>query len=134
MKSIEIGMKTTVEYTVREKDTAYSFDSGSLDILATPILIASAESTCKNMIQPLLEEGCGTVGTLVNIRHMAPSPVGIKYRCEAEVIAVEGRMIRFSVILTDEVNRIGEGIHERVIINNERFTAKALSKLKPREE
>ena len=75
-----------------------------------------------------MEAEQGTVGTLVNIRHLAPTPVGMKYRCECEIIAVEGRLIRFHVLLSDAVETIGEGIHERFIINNERFTAKAYRK------
>ena len=126
--SIKIGLKAIDEYTVREQDTAISFDSGALKVLATPMLICNAERSCKNLIDPLLDEGMGTVGTLVNIRHLAPTPVGMKYRCECEVTAVEGRMIRFHVFLKDEIETIGEGIHERVIINNERFTAKANGK------
>lgn len=128
--SIEIGMKAVDEYIVHENDTAISFDSGALEVLATPMLICNAERSCKNLVDPLLDEGMGTVGTLVNIRHLAPTPVGMKYCCKCEVTAVEGRTIRFHVLLRDEIDIIGEGIHERVIINNERFTAKTQNKLK----
>ena len=127
---IEIGLKAIDEYIVTKNDTAKSLDSGALEVLATPMLICNAERTCKNLIQQLLDEGTGSVGTLVNIRHLAPTPVGMKYRCECEIIAVEGRMIRFQVTVKDEVETIGEGIHERFIINNERFTVKAENKLK----
>ena len=126
--NIEVGLKSAAEYIVDKKDTAKNFDSGALDILATPMLICNAERTCKNLVDPLLETEQGTVGTLVNIRHLAPTPVGMKYRCECEIIAVEGRLIRFHVLLSDEVETIGEGIHERFIINNERFTSKAYRK------
>ena len=129
METIKIGNKAIDEYVVTQKDTAKTFDSGGLDILATPMLICSAERSCKNMVDPLLDEGLGTVGTLVDIRHLAPTPVGMKYFCESEITAVEGRMIRFHVVLKDEVETIGEGIHERFVINNERFTAKAAHKM-----
>lgn len=129
MNNVTTGLTTTDEYIVKQEDTARTFDSGALDVLATPVLICSAERTCKNLVQPLMEPGYGTVGTLVNIRHLAPSPVGMKYSCTCEVIAVEGRMIRFQVILRDEAEIIGEGIHERVIVNDERFTAKAAGKI-----
>ena len=129
MTSINIGLKTADTYTVRKQDTAKSFASGALDVLATPMLICNAECSCKNLVQPFMEEGWGTVGTLVNIRHMAPTPVGMDYTCECEVTAVEGRMIRFHVLLRDEVDIIGEGIHERYIINDETFTKKAQKKL-----
>ena len=129
MWPIDIGTKALDEYIVRKEDTAIMFDSGGLDVLATPMLICSAERSCKNLVDPLLEPGQGTVGTLVNIRHLAPTPVGMKYRCECEVIAVEGRMVRFHVELHDETELIGEGIHERFIIDNSRFINKANHKL-----
>ena len=129
MKTLAIGTKTTDEYIVTQKDTAKTFDSGGLDILATPMLICSAERSCKNMVDPLLDEGLGTVGTMVNIRHLAPTPVGMKYWCESEITAIEGRMIRFHVVLRDEAEIIGEGTHERYVINNERFSEKANRKL-----
>ena len=129
MALIEIGLHTIDTYIVREQDTAKKFDSGAMDILATPMLICNAERSCKNLVQPLMEEGMGTVGTLVNMRHMAPTPVGMSYTCECEVTAVEGRMIRFRVQLRDAADIIGEGIHERFIVNEETFTKKANRKL-----
>ena len=93
METIKIGNKAIDEYVVRQKDTAITFDSGGLDILATPMLICSAERSCKNMVDPLLDEGLGTVGTRVDIRHLAPTPVGMKYWCESEITAIEGRMM-----------------------------------------
>ena len=129
MKTLAIGTKTTDEYIVTQKDTAITFDSGGLKILATPMLICSAERSCKNMVDPLLDEGLGTVGTMVNIRHLAPTPVGMKYWCDSEITAIEGRMIRFHVVLRDETEIIGEGTHERFVINNDRFSEKANRKL-----
>ena len=129
MEILQTGLHGHQDFIVSASDSAKAFRSGSLDVLATPVLIASAEETCADMVQPLLEEGMGTVGTQVNIRHLAPSPIGMKYRCDAEVTAVEGRVIRFNVVLFDEQDKIGEGTHERVIINEERFFAKSQKKL-----
>ena len=129
MDKLRPGLKGHEDFIVRETDSARAFRSGSLEVLATPVLIASAEETCADLIQPLLDEGMGTVGTEVNIRHLAPSPIGMKYCCDCEITAVEGRVIRFSVVLTDERERIGEGTHERVIINEERFFGKSQRKL-----
>ena len=129
MMTLAIGTTAVDEYTVTPKDTARTFDSGGLDILATPMLICSAERSCKNMVDPLLDEGLGTVGTMVNIRHLAPTPVGMKYWCESEITAIEGRMIRFRVTLRDETEIIGEGTHERFVIINDRFSEKANRKL-----
>ena len=129
MDKLRPGLKGHEDFVVRETDSASAFRSGSLEVLATPVLIASAEETCADLVQPFLDEGMGTVGTEVNIRHLAPSPIGMKYCCDCEITAVEGRVIRFSVVLTDERERIGEGTHERVIINEERFISKSQRKL-----
>ena len=129
MEKLQAGLKGHEDFIVKETDSARAFRSGSLDVLATPVLIASAEETCADLVQPLLEKGMGTVGTAVNIRHLAPSPVGMKYHCDCEITAVEGRVIRFHVKLWDEAEPIGEGTHERVIINEERFLNKSQKKL-----
>lgn len=129
MEQLQPGLKGHEEFIVKETDSARAFRSGSLDVLATPVLIASAEETCADLVQPLLEAGMGTVGTQVSIRHLAPTPIGMKYHCDCEITAVEGRVICFSVVLMDEQERIGEGTHERVIINEERFFSKSQRKL-----
>lgn len=129
MDTLKTGLRGHEEFTVRACDSAKAFRSGSLDVLATPVLIGAAEETCADLVQPLLENGMGTVGTQVNIRHLAPSPVGMKYWCDCEITAVEGRVICFNVALYDEKEKIGEGTHERVIINEERFFSKAQKKM-----
>ena len=129
MDTLQTGLRGHEEFIVRFSDSAKAFRSGSLEVLATPVLIASAEETCADLVQPLLADGMGTVGTLVNIRHLAPSPVGMKYWCDCEITSVEGRLITFSVVLFDEKEKIGEGTHERVVINEERFFTKAQRKL-----
>ncbi len=128
METLRAGLKGYREFIVKESDSAKAFRSGSLAVLATPVLIASAEETCADLVQPLLDAGMGTVGTRVDIRHLAPTPIGMKYSCECEITAVEGRKILFSVILTDECEKIGEGTHERFIINEERFFSKTQNK------
>ena len=128
MDTLREGLKGYGQFTVKAADSAKAFRSGSLDVLATPVMIASAEETCADLVQPLLDEGMGTVGTQVNIRHMAPTPIGMNYRCECEITAVEGRKILFNVKLFDEKEQIAEGSHERFIINEERFFNKAQSK------
>ena len=129
MELLRTGLRGHEEFTVRAEDSAKAFRSGSLDVLATPVLIASAEETCADLVQPLLAEGMGTVGTQVSIRHLTPSPIGMKYWCDAEITAVGDRVICFNVVLYDEKEKIGEGTHERVIISEERFFSKAQKKL-----
>ena len=130
MEKLRTGLKGHQDFVVKESDSAHAFRSGSLEVLATPVLIASAEETCADLVQPLLEPGMGTVGTMVNIRHQAPSPIGMKYSCDCEITETEGRVIRFHVVLRDEREQIGEGTHESVIINEARFFEKSQKKLK----
>ena len=125
METLRAGLKRQKESIVQEGDLASSMGSGNLPVLATPILIRTAEQACKELVLPYLDEGKSTVGTLVNIRHLAPTPLGMKYRCECELTEVEGRLLRFHVVLRDEMEIIGEGVHERVIIDNARFLEKA---------
>lgn len=126
---METGIKGRADFEVTPADSAKAFRSGSLDVLATPVMIASAEETCADLVQPLLEPGMGTVGTMVNIRHLAPTPIGMRYHCECELIEAEGRRLLFSVVLFDEREKIAEGTHERFIINEARFFAKAQNKI-----
>ena len=128
MKTLCPGLKGSSDFSVKETDSAKAFRSGSLDVLATPVMIASAEETCADLVQPLLDAGMGTVGTMVNIRHLAPTPIGMGYRCESELIAVDGRVLTFRVVLFDEREKIAEGTHERVIISEDRFFSKAQNK------
>ena len=128
MNSLKIGLKGKQEFQVMPADSAKAFRSGSLDVLATPVLIASAEETCADLVQPMLDSGMGTVGTQVNIRHVAPTPIGMKYHCECELTEIDGRKLSFQVTLFDEIEKIGEGTHERFIINEEKFFNKCMMK------
>ena len=128
METLYPGLKGRSDFIVKPEDSAKTFRSGSLEVLATPMMIASAEETCADLVQPLLETGIGTVGTLVNIRHLAPTPIGMRYHCECELTGVEGRVLTFHVVLFDEREKIAEGMHERVIISEERFFNKTQNK------
>ena len=86
------------------------------------------EKTCLNSVAPFLEEGCGTVGTRLELEHSAPTPVGMTVTCESELVAVEGRKLTFKVSLHDEKGPVGGGTHERFVINNAKFAAKAEAK------
>ena len=123
------GVKGTQEIMVTEENTAKVMGSGALDVFATPAMIALMEKTAWESVQPYLEEGSGTVGTLMNVKHVAASPVGMKITCETELTKVDGRALTFSVKAFDEVGLIGEGEHERFIVYNEKFQAKADAKL-----
>lgn len=94
-------------------------------VFATPAMIALMEKTAWKSVAPYLEEGCGTVGTLLNVTHDAPTPLGMKVWCESELTEIDGRRLVFSVAAFDETGKIGGGSHERFIVPNEKFQAKA---------
>ena len=126
---LETGIKGTRTVTVNEGNTAKAMGSGTLDVFATPALIALMEETCWRSVANELEEGSGTVGTLLEIKHTAPTPVGMKVTCESTLTEVDGRRLIFEVIARDAKGVVGEGKHERFIIQNEKFQMKANAKL-----
>ncbi|MCI6242453.1 MAG: thioesterase family protein [Lachnospiraceae bacterium] len=123
------GIKGKQELVVTKENTAKAMGSGTLEVFATPAMIALMEKTAYESVAPELEEGSGTVGTALNVKHVAASPVGMKITCESELVKVDGRALTFSVKAYDEKGLIGEGEHERFIIYNEKFQAKADAKL-----
>lgn len=119
------------ELIVTEENTAKAVGSGGLEVFATPALIALAEKTAFQSVAEHLEEGQSTVGTHIDIKHIAATPVGMKVTCETELIEVDSenpRRLVFSVNIYDEVEKIAEGTHERFIIYSERFQNKANGK------
>jgi predicted thioesterase len=126
--SLEAGIKGKQEVMVSAENTAKTMGSGTLDVFATPAMIALMEKTAWESVQPQLDEGSGTVGTSLNVKHVAATPVGMKVICESELIKVDGRALTFSVKAYDETGLIGEGEHERFIVFNDKFQAKADAK------
>lgn len=126
---LEIGLKGYQEVQAAETNSAKTMGSGSLDVFATPAMIALMEETAWKSVQPYLEEGQGSVGIQLNVDHLAATPLGMKVRCESEVTAVEGRKLTFKVAAYDEAGLIGEGTHQRFIVDNEKFQGKANKKL-----
>lgn len=126
---MEKGIKGQGEIIVTEENTAQALGSGSLAVLATPAMVALMEKTARLSVAPYLEEGQSTVGTLVNVKHLAASPVGMAITCRTELIDIDRRRLVFHVECSDEAGLIGEGIHERFIIDEEKFMAKASAKL-----
>ena len=126
---LETGIKGTKEITVTNELTAKTFKSGTLDVYATPAMIALMEDVAFESVASELEEGCGTVGTLIDVKHVAATPVGMKVTCETELTKIDGRALTFSVKAFDECGLIGEGVHERFIIKDQKFQAKANGKM-----
>lgn len=126
---IQTGLTCKKKITVTPEMTAAAMGSGALEVLATPSMIALMEGTAQEAVQNLLEDGQGTVGTRIDVRHLAATPVGMEVTCTAEVTEVDRRRIVFTVKAKDEKEVIGEGIHERFVIENEKFFAKCRQKL-----
>ena len=126
---LEAGIRGQATVAVTPENTARAMGSGTLEVFATPALAALAEKTCWESVAPALEEGCGTVGTRLELDHTAPTPVGMHVTCESELIAVDGRKLTFSVTMWDEKGQVGRGMHQRFVINDAKFFAKAQSKL-----
>ena len=122
------GIVGTEEMTVTCSDTAKALGSGGADVFATPAMIALSEKTALSSVAPYLPEGQSTVGTKINISHIAATPVGMKVRCETELIEADRRRLVFSVRVYDEVEKIAEGIHERFIVDSGKFQSKADAK------
>ena len=126
---ITVGMKAEVGTLVEREDTAKEVGSGDLLVYATPCMVALMEGAACEAIAEALSETQTTVGISLNIEHISATPVGLDVRAEAEVTAVEGKVITFAVRAFDEVGEIGNGTHKRVIVNSQKFLDKAYAKL-----
>ena len=126
--SLVPGLKGSASVRVIHENTAAVVGSGSLEVFATPMMIALMENAALNTVKPFLAEGEATVGTEISVTHNAPTPIGETVTAEAELIAVDRRKLQFQVRarVGDEI--IGKGTHTRFIINEERFLQKALAK------
>ena len=126
--AIEIGIKGRKEYVVTPELTAAAVGSGLLEVYGTPYMIALMEETCHTSVGEFLEEGQGTVGISLNVKHTAATPVGMKVWCESELVEVDGKRLVFKVQTFDEAGPRGEGGQQRVIIDNARFLEKTNAK------
>ena len=125
---LSVGIKGNLERTVTEDLTAEALGSGLLPVFATPAAVALAEETAWKSVAGELEEGQGTVGTLMELAHIAATPLGMKVRCETELVEIDRRKLVFTVKIYDEKEKVADGRHERFIIDNGKFLSKAESK------
>ena len=126
---ITVGMKGEVFTQVEREDTAKEVGSGDLLVYATPCMVALMEGAACEAIAQCLSDTQTTVGTALNIEHISATPVGLEVRAEAEVTAVEGKVITFAIRAFDEAGEIGKGTHKRVLVNSQKFLEKAYNKL-----
>lgn len=125
---MEIGIKGRAETVVNHENTAKFVGSGELEVFATPQMIALMEQAAASSVAPQLEEGQGTVGTLLNVSHDAATPLGMKVWAETELVEIDRRRLVFEVKAFDECGLIGKGKHERFIISNDKFLSKVNAK------
>ena len=125
---LEVGLCGQEELVVEKKDTASVYGSGTLDVFATPAMVALMEKTCQNRVAPELEEGDGTVGIQICVKHLSATPMGMKVICKSVLKEIDRRRLVFDVTAYDERGKIGEGTHERFIINEAQFQAKTDAK------
>ena len=126
---ITVGMKGESSTLVEREDTAKEVGSGSLLVYATPCMVALMEGAACEAIEEALDDTKTTVGTELNIQHLSATPVGLEVRAEAEVTAVDSKVITFAVRAFDEAGEIGKGTHKRVIVPTQKFLEKAYAKL-----
>ena len=126
---LEIGITGRQEETVTEELLAKNIGSGRVKVFATAMMIALMEKTAVISVEPYLEEGQNTVGTGINVSHCSATPAGLKVWAETELVEIDRRRLVFKVAAYDECGLIGEGTHERFIIDMDRFQSKAESKI-----
>jgi len=130
MEELKPGLFAEVSEFVTEQLTAASVKSGLVSAYATPAMIALMENASIAAIQKCLPKGQTSVGAEIHVKHVAPTPVGVRVRARSEVIAVEGRRVTFQVEAWDHKEKIGEGTLRRVIVDAARFKDKFEQKLK----
>ncbi len=122
--ALTVGMRGEASLVVGEAQTAAAFGAGGVLVLGTPVMIGLMENAAWQLVQPELPEGESTVGTLVNVRHLAATPMGGHVVATAELIEIDDRRLVFRVSARDDTQIIGEGTHERFRIVLERFLAR----------
>ncbi len=123
------GLVGEVESTVERAHLASALGSGAVEVFATPAMIALMEHAARACVDHLLPAGAISVGTRLDVQHLAPTPLGARVRARAELVEVDGRHLVFRVSASDGTDTIGEGTHERAIVDAARLLARAQAKL-----
>ena len=129
MSNIDIGITGEKSVAVTIDNTALAMGSGTLRVFATPAMIALCEACCAESVEDLLDEGITSVGTKVEIEHLAASPLGASIFCKSKLVAVDGRRLDFEVEVYDAAELIGKGKHTRFTVDAEKFVQKTYAKL-----
>ena len=126
---LRIGLEGTADMVVADEHTAPRIGSGRVAVLATPVMINLIEAAALAACEDFLPEGCQSLGTHLDIRHLAATPVGMRVQATAEIVAIDGRNLTFRVEARDEREAIGTGTHQRVVVNVARFDERLQRKL-----
>ncbi|MCK5634067.1 MAG: thioesterase family protein [Anaerolineales bacterium] len=125
---ISVGRRIEDTQQVTLERVASHLGSGSLQVYATPAMVAFVEQTCRKLVEPHLPEGLTTVGIALSVRHIAPTPLGRDISIQVEIVLIEKNVISFQTDLWDEMEKIGEVAHKRAVIDVDRFTARVQKK------
>jgi predicted thioesterase len=128
MAEITSGLVCEKQFTVQAEHTAQHLGSGGVPVLATPTMILWMEETSRGAVEPHLPAGQLTVGAHLDVRHLAPTPIGMVVTVRAELVAVDRRKLSYRITARDEREAIGEGTHERFIIDLEKFGQRVADK------
>lgn len=128
-EELKPGLTGTAGIVVSARDTAPHVGSGKIGVLATPIMVNLMEAAALQAVERFMPPGYQTVGTHLDVKHFAATPVGLRVSAHAELVKVEGRTLTLRIHAEDERETIGEGVHERLIINVERFDQRMQKKL-----
>ena len=123
-----LGLTNVTEIFVTAENTALALKSGSLKVFATPAMIRLIEQAAAELVEKNLPPESTSVGIALNVKHIAPTPIGMNVRAEVKIVSVDGRKVVFDVAAFDERDEIGRGSHERFIVGREKFQLKADSK------
>ncbi|MCG2730507.1 MAG: thioesterase family protein [Acetobacterium sp.] len=129
MEELKVGTCYEKKFIVNKEDTALALGSGGEEVLATPQLVAWMENTAFAGVEGNQSVENTTVGTFIELKHMAASPVGMEIQIKATLVSIEKRTLNFDIDAWDAVEKIGEAIHQRVIVDKARFNEKVLKKL-----
>ena len=124
MDDLQPGLTGSVTWTATERHSAEAWGSGAVPVFATPSLVGLMETAAMEALRGRLSDGDTTVGTRIEVSHLAATPLGDEVRAEATLTSVDGRRLTFEIVAHDSSQKIGEGRHERVIVSRERFVAR----------
>lgn len=127
-EKLEVGLNAVIERVANEDDSAEKYGIVGINVFATPAMIGLIESTSKNVVAPLLPVGFTTVGTKIDVQHLAATPMGMKVKSISTLTEISGKKLTFKIEVFDEVEQIGSGTHERFIVATDKFMERVNNK------